>query len=251
MRIFEKHRPAPQLRVSQIEGENVIGLLVGIVCSGWWIFHEVYSNKFAQATKNLSTGPLSLASILVGLGVLCLRLVVAPESDFPADQIFLALIGFFAVVAGALLVDSVMDLSLELPLGDRLLFMNGGYLVFCCVMSAVAFALLADAFGAASNSFDWRRVEPWFVSTALLAKVLTKDKDYGIALLMLLLGSVYSWVVIWNGSVFIEPLSLSLPWALTIVGGISSAALFIGKKYFRWGCPTTKDGAVEDIKPPV
>ena len=176
----------------------MLGILFGVLGAAWWIFQERKLNALQDSTKALSTGPLTLAGILVGLGVLCLRLVSGKPEEVALDYNVTALVGFLAVSAAALLVDSVMDQHLGLTFRDRLIFLNGGYFIFCVVMAVVALALVADALGSETNTLAVNRIEPKLVAGTLLLKVMTKNEDWGLSLLGLVLMSVYAWVAVWD-----------------------------------------------------
>lgn len=177
----------------------ITGTSLGILAAMWWVLHEKFydveerQKHFRAKTEELSTGPFSLSSILVGIGILCLRMVGGNSGSIHTSDILIALFGFISVVAGALVVDSLMDEKLDLKLSQRLVFLNGGYLVFSIIMAAVSIALMADALDPTGKGYALYRPEPWIVGAAILAKSLTLRGDKGYALLTLLLGSVWGW----------------------------------------------------------
>lgn len=208
--------------------QYIIVIVLAVSSAIWWVCHELYSDELSDDVVKLTTGPLAMASILVAIAILCLKNTAGNIHETCLDYRIVALVGFISVVAGALLVDSVMDKHLGLSAKKRIIFLNGGYLLFCLIMAIIACALVADALGNAKNVMEIRRIEPLFVAGALLFKVITLDEDRGIALLVLIFSSIYAWLNVYH----LDSIQMSHHYLviLSLVGLIAVVIRFSMKK---------------------
>lgn len=221
--------PRPQGPPCSTAISGWVGIVACLLGLAWWFFHEMRSESLTEKTAALGTGPLSLASILVGVGALCVRMFLREPTDLADESlgpVALDLVGFLAVSAGALLVDSIMDQNLKLSFWQRLIFLNGGYMTFCAVIAFVSVILVNDALGAGSKNdpFALNQCEPWIIGLCLFGKVMAKD-DRGFFLLALVLTSIYAWASVFSSG---APLTFGIEyyWVLVLSGVPSFVAWF-------------------------
>jgi hypothetical protein len=191
-----------------IEIPIVIGAVSAASGTFWWWHQEARGKPLRETSwpdltrdpavygaRELKTGPFSLASILVAIGMACLWKCADTDRTFEVSRQFIALFGFISVVAGALLVDAVMDHSLKLDRADRWYFLNGGYILFAGMMAFVAWWLCWLGLRPAdfSECFGLRGWATVLVTFSLLWKVMSNEEDKGLSLLSLILSSTWVW----------------------------------------------------------
>lgn len=136
-------------------------------------------NRFRRSNRRdlNSNNAFTLASLLITISTIFISVLASGNAI--NSPILYGIIGFLSVSTAALLVDWVLDKNLKMVWFERLIFLNGGYVLFSLTMSSVAFGVLYFT-NAARNCISGEVLTPHnmlFGATSLFLflKIMTKE----------------------------------------------------------------------------